>query len=227
MNKGKLKENKYRRFYRGEALLYILIFVLFIGTGLWYIRGTLTTLWQNYYQYVLFPDNANKSITKNVQNEDTSKWKSVSYPEFSLTLRYPPLWAVSEDKRISQFGIPSVVSDSSKLNIIKVSSHQGVLVDGYYDPDLFYRLYNLGNNEPFMPEANNVSKVRFFKIASGRTLTSHPYVVFRTERSPDYPSADIVQAYILRGHTLIILTLSNYDQTGKDMLIQIAANSSL
>jgi hypothetical protein len=216
-----------RSFAKGQIFLYILLFFLFIGLGLWFLRDNLISLYQDYYQYVLFPNSTQNSAQESIQKVDVSKWSSIDYPELGLRLKYPPLWTVSSDQKISQFGIPSSYNGSSILNIITVSSHRGVLVDGYYDQDLFYRIYNIKVDEAFAPEANNFQHVKFVKLLSGKLSSGQPYLVFRQERDTNYNNPNSYQAYILKGDTLIILTLSNFDQTGKEMLNQITANASL
>jgi hypothetical protein len=216
-----------KTYQKGEVFFYLLIFLLLIGAGLWVIRGNLYDLYQNYYQYVLFPNQGENSASKIVPKADTNKWNKVEYSDYHLTLKYPALWTVSGDKKISQFGIPASFSDQSVLNIITVSSHNGILVDGYYDQDLFYRIYNLEKNGVFIPEANNLQHAKFTKITSGKLTSGQPYVIFKQDRETGLSIPNTIQAYLLKGDSLIILTLSNYDQSGKSNFAEIVQNASI
>lgn len=155
--------------------------------------------------------------------EAPSDWQPVDFQSVHLTLHIPPDWSVGENETVSQHPLPIAIRDDRIYNIISPSTHSGVLIDGYYDQDLFKILYNLKNNEVFEPEYFKQGDSAFTKLSSGKILTGEPFVVVKTGKIDPQNSNQpkIIRAFILKNNTLVILTLSYFNNYGLEMFEKI------
>lgn len=209
---------------KGSALIYVVILALIAGGLFLYLNPQQLDSIRNISTRLPF----GKTLTHWSPPKD---WSSIDYYNYGLTLKYPPDWIISENEVLSQYPLPSSVSNISNnqvYNYITIKDHTGALFNGIYDIDLFDRIYRSSEGDYFNPETIQQDNKVITKISSGTVASGERFVVFKFE-STNIPSngGSQIQAYILKSNSIIIITLKNYDDPGTETFQKIVASAQL
>lgn len=149
------------------------------------------------------------------KSDPTKNWKVYTNTELGLSLKYPPNWGVYNDITIAQFQRTNIIS-ADKVNI--------QLVVGYYNIDLFEKLYSLKVGEKVIP-GYSINKQQITKIESGKIKNNERYVMYQIIN--ENSSAQAPFSAIIFNDPVIRLTLSSYNDYGLETFKQIVKTATL
>ena len=214
---------------KGAALVYLIILIL-LGGGLLVIYNPLHS---GFLQSLSDTYSDNFQPFNNQSNlwQPPKDWKSLDNAGTNLTLKYPSDWTISDDGIISQYPLPLTIDNSKSdqiYNFITIDKHVGAIFNGFYDTDLFEKIYQMKSEDSFKPDVFNQDNKKITKISSGKILSGERFVVFKLESDQILTKQKSeIKAYILKSNSIIILTLSHYNQAGLETFKKIVASVTL
>lgn len=205
------------------SYLFLLLFIIGISFTAWHFRKELPSMFDQVtapYESLL----TKKEITPQIKSPEN--WKKVKIAKYNLSLLVPPDWNQVSENSISQYILPLSPIPQAIYNLIQINSNKGILIDGYYNQDLFNKLYKLPPGQPDTLDLR--SNVTVTVISHGKTLSGHRFVIFKSETISQSTLKVIeTKGFIIKNDTLIIFNLLYFNQQGLDTLEKILTYSTV
>ncbi len=184
---------------KGSAgiIIYVTLGIMIIG-GLIFVWNLQTRLDTTAIQI-------NKTPVPTQNIDPVKNWKTYINGELGLNLKYPPDWGIYNEITIAQF---------QRTNIISIRKTVNQLFTGYYNIDLFDKLYSLTPDGKFIPEYFNSNQQIIIQIESGKLKDNSRYVIYKNTGINDQSARQPINAFIRFKDEIIQLTLNRYDDYG-------------
>jgi hypothetical protein len=210
---------------RGFVLIGLLVFVFIVGGGAviyFYGKDNIKEEIMRVYTIVAGEDNTENLLA------GTEDWPTLNHKPNPLILRFPPTW-VTQEGTVSQYTYNPNVISARTFNIISVIERTDSVYGGYLNEDLFYNVYGLKKGKRFLREYYNPEREFMEHIQSGKIASGEKFVIFKIKQDDqNYDSLSNHRAFILKSsQTLIIMTLSNYDELGENIFTKVVATAKL